>query len=62
MLSPLEAEAVSLSLRVAFWSVLCSLPPGVAGAWLRNMDPNLPAPISPTRTGLPASARRRRSA
>lgn len=34
MLSPLEAEAVSLSLRVAFWSVLCSLPPGVAVAWL----------------------------
>lgn len=34
MLSPLEAEALSLSLRVAFWSVLCSLPPGVAIAWL----------------------------
>ena len=34
MLSPLEAEALSLSLRVAFWSVLCSLPPGVAVAWL----------------------------
>lgn len=34
MLSPLEAEAVSLSLRVAFWSVLCSLPPGIAVAWL----------------------------
>lgn len=34
MLTPLEAEALSLSLRVAFWSVLCSLPPGVAVAWL----------------------------
>ena len=34
MLSPLEAEALSLSLRVAFWSVLCSLPPGIAVAWL----------------------------
>ncbi len=34
MLSPLESEALSLSLRVAFWSVLCSLPPGIALAWL----------------------------
>ena len=34
MLSPLEAEALTLSLRVAFWSVLCSLPPGIAIAWL----------------------------
>ncbi len=34
MLSPLESEALSLSLRVAFWSVACSLPFGVAAAWL----------------------------
>ncbi len=34
MLSPLETEALLLSLRVAFWSVLCSLPPGIALAWL----------------------------
>ena len=33
-LSDLEIEAIGLSLRVAFWSVLFSLPPGVAVAWL----------------------------
>jgi len=30
----LEIEAVRLSLRVAFWSVACSLPAGVLVAWL----------------------------
>ena len=36
MLQPtdLEIEAVRLSLRVAFWSVACSLPAGVLVAWL----------------------------
>jgi len=33
-LSPAEVEAVLLSLRVAFWAVLFSLPPGIAVAWL----------------------------
>jgi molybdate transport system permease protein len=33
-LTPLEAEAIVLSLRVAFWGVLCSLPLGIAVAWL----------------------------
>ncbi len=33
-LSPLEIEAVSLSLRVAVWAVACSLPLGVFTAWL----------------------------
>lgn len=33
-LSPLESEAILLSLRVAFWSVLTSLPLAVAVAWL----------------------------
>ena len=31
--------------------------PAVMRAWAKNMDPNLPAPIKPTRTGRPASAR-----
>ena len=31
--------------------------PGVRRACARNIEPNLPAPIRPTRTGLPASAR-----
>ena len=31
--------------------------PGVSRACARNMVPNLPQPISPTRTGRPASAR-----
>jgi len=30
----LELEAIRLSLRVAFWSVACSLPLGLAVAWL----------------------------
>ncbi|MCG8354763.1 MAG: molybdate ABC transporter permease subunit [Kiloniellales bacterium] len=34
MLTPLEIEALRLSLRVAFWSVLVSLPFGLATAWL----------------------------
>ncbi len=33
-LSPLELEALALSLRVAFWSVLISLPAGLSMAWL----------------------------
>ncbi len=34
MLTPLEIEALQLSLRVAFWSVLASLPFGLLVAWL----------------------------
>ncbi|MBV38497.1 MAG: molybdate ABC transporter permease subunit [Alphaproteobacteria bacterium] len=34
MLSPLEIEALSLSLKVALWAVACSLPLGIAVAWL----------------------------
>ena len=30
---------------------------GEWGTWARNIEPNLPAPISPTRTGWPAAAR-----
>jgi molybdate transport system permease protein len=33
-LTPLELEALSLSLRVALWAVLVSLPLGLAMAWL----------------------------
>lgn len=33
-ISPAEWEALSLSLRVSFWAVFWSLPPGVAVAWL----------------------------
>lgn len=33
-LTPLEAEAILLSLRVAGWAVLASLPAGLAVAWL----------------------------
>ena len=33
MLSPFETEALTLSLRVAFWSVLLSLPVGLLAAW-----------------------------
>jgi len=32
-LTPLEADALILSLKVAFWSVFCSLPLGIAIAW-----------------------------
>ena len=34
MLSPLEIEALSLSLKVSLWAVAWSLVPGVAIAWL----------------------------
>ena len=34
MLSALEIEALSLSLKVALWAVGCSLVPGIAVAWL----------------------------
>ena len=34
MIEPLEAEALALSLRVAGWSVLCSLPIGILVAYL----------------------------
>jgi len=33
-LSPIEREALGLSLRVAVWAVGCSLPLGVAAAWV----------------------------
>jgi molybdate transport system permease protein len=32
--TPLETEALALSLRVAFWSMLWSLPAGIAVAWV----------------------------
>jgi len=34
VLSPLELEIIALSLRVAFWAVLFSLPLAIAAAWL----------------------------
>lgn len=34
MLSPLEWEALGLSLRVALWATFWSLPPGIAIAWV----------------------------
>ena len=34
MLSPLESEALLLSIKVATWAVACSLPFAVAAAWL----------------------------
>ena len=34
MIQPLEAEALALSLRVAAWSVLCSLPLGILVAYV----------------------------
>lgn len=33
-LTPLETEALRLSLRIGLWSTLCSLPLGVLAAWL----------------------------
>lgn len=33
-LSPAERDAIELSLRVSFWSVLLSLPPGICIAWV----------------------------
>ena len=32
--SPIELEALSLSLKVAFWSTLITLPIGIFTAWL----------------------------
>ena len=34
ILTPLEAEALRLSLWVSFWAVAASLPPGVLAAWV----------------------------
>ncbi|MDP6342623.1 MAG: molybdate ABC transporter permease subunit [Alphaproteobacteria bacterium] len=34
MLTPLEIEALALSLKVAVWAVVCSLPLGILIAWL----------------------------
>ena len=34
MLTPLEIEVITLSLRVAFWAVLFGLPLAIAAAWL----------------------------
>ena len=34
ILTPLEAEALRLSLWVSFWAVVASLPPGVLAAWV----------------------------
>jgi molybdate transport system permease protein len=34
LLTPIEIEALSLSLRVSFWAMVWSLPVGVAAAWL----------------------------
>src|SRR5471032_1543312 len=31
--------------------------PGVVGTWHNSIEPNFPAPIKPTRTGLPVAAR-----
>ncbi|MCL1915815.1 MAG: molybdate ABC transporter permease subunit [Desulfovibrionaceae bacterium] len=33
-LTPMEVDALLLSLKVAFWAVLCSLPLGIALAWV----------------------------
>ncbi|MBL28980.1 MAG: molybdate ABC transporter permease subunit [Rhodospirillaceae bacterium] len=32
--TPVEWEALQLSLKVSFWSVVCSLPLGIAAAWV----------------------------
>ncbi|HTY26238.1 MAG TPA: molybdate ABC transporter permease subunit [Desulfomonilaceae bacterium] len=34
ILTPLEAEALKLSLWVSFWAVAASLPPGILAAWV----------------------------
>ena len=34
ILTPLEAEALRLSLWVSFWAVAASLPPGILAAWV----------------------------
>lgn len=33
-LTPVEIEVIQLSLRVSFWAVVASLPPGIIAAWL----------------------------
>lgn len=33
-LTPLEVEAIGLSLKVSFWAVFCSLPLGIGVAWI----------------------------
>ncbi len=38
-------------------SVAETISPGIVGTCPRNIEPNLPAPIMPTRTGRPLSAR-----
>mgnify|MGYP005648428665 CR=1 FL=1 len=43
-LTPLESEAILLSLRVAFWSMLISLPVAIAVAWLLSKD-EITAPV-----------------
>src|SRR5207247_9888693 len=60
--SPEELTAIRLSLRVAFWAMLGSLPVGIAvalllsrgqfwGKSLRNVFVHLPLVIPPVRTG-----------
>ncbi|MGH6991450.1 MAG: molybdate ABC transporter permease subunit, partial [Stellaceae bacterium] len=34
LLTPIEIEALTLSLRISFWAMLCSLPVAIAVAWL----------------------------
>src|ERR1700730_15138717 len=48
-----HARSGARSATAATWN------PGVRGAWARNIEPNLPAPMRPMRTGFPASARAR---
>ncbi len=33
-ISPEEAAALWLSIKVACWAVVCSLPPGIGAAWV----------------------------
>jgi hypothetical protein len=49
----LSPDRVARNAR-AVWVEICDdhdLQPGIVGTWFRNIDPNLPAPISPARTG-----------
>ena len=61
-ITPLEIEAIALSLRVALWAVLWSLPLGIATAWLLarcdffgktlvNGDVHLPLILPPVAVG-----------
>jgi molybdate transport system permease protein len=34
LLTPIEIEALTLSLKVSFWAMLCSLPVAIGAAWL----------------------------